>query len=364
MLAGVFLVRRSWRALGSCPADGPLLLLALCLCLSLAAGALQGSLPGLAMPLATACKQAEYLAGFLIARAVAPDWTLERAARLTFRTAAWLGAAALAERQLQVLMGIEEIRIRVFSHALWPDQTNHLAGFLALGAVLGLALRPQERTRLPFWIWTGLEGLILLGLMATGSRGALLATVAGALVFAAAQRSWKVLAAGILLLAAGVATQGRGGFTHELVVWQHSEIRQEAGAPRLPEMERNRLDVWTALRGDVLRFPLFGAGPGSRNRVFYESQWVMTLAEGGVLGLAALLLVLIALGRSAIAAGGALGAAMLGILACVVVQGFVTETLLVTRIAGPFWLLWGAFLSGRAHPPPGKLFPCIETRSQ
>ena len=49
--------------------DGPLALLMLCPLLSLAAGALQGTLPGLGMPLFTLLKLAEYLAGFLVVRA-------------------------------------------------------------------------------------------------------------------------------------------------------------------------------------------------------------------------------------------------------------------------------------------------------
>ncbi len=330
--------------------DGALLLLALCACLSLCAGALQGTLPGLGMPLATMGKQGEYLAGFLVARA--SGGSLERTARLAWRTSAWLGVVALAERGVMAWVGDEaDDGVRVFSNAIWPDQTNHLAGFMAFGAVLGLALAPREGSRLAFLGWLAGEGLILLGILATGSRGAFLAVVAAAAVFAVMRRTWKPLALGLLVLAAGASTRDRGGLLHEYKAYLVSEGFAEAGAPRLPETERNRLEVWTALRADVLRFPLLGTGPGSRNRVFYESQWVMTLAETGVLGLAALLLVLITLGRTALGVGGPWGAVFLGLLACVAVQGLVTESLLVTRIAGPFWLLWGAFLGGRAEIP-------------
>lgn len=319
---------------------------------SLAAGALQGTLPPGAVPVLTLVKSLQYLAGFGLARAL--GWPLASAVRCAWRWAGWVALAALAEGTLLLALGGDLRRERIFGNALFPDQTNHLAGFLALGAVLGLGLWPRGAGRRAVLGWMAREALIVAGLMATCSRGALLACAAGSLcaaIWGAGRRAIPWLLAGCV---AGLVVAGslRGGILAEWRVYLRSEALAEAGQSRIGDAERNRLEVWASLLPDIRRYPVLGTGPGSRNRVYYESQLMMTVAETGLVGLACLGGVLLALARAAARREDALGWALLGALVCVLTQGLVAETLIITRIAGPFWLVFGA-LVGEDGGMPG-----------
>lgn len=112
------------------------------------------------------------------------------------------------------------------------------------------------------------------------------------------------------------------------------------------------VDVWKRCFLNFDQFLFFGAGLGARHRLFYESQYVMTLTETGLFGLGTLCITLLlpaffALrriklrGTQGLLAGAwlsAWGALMLHNLSCV--------SLTVSKCAIVWWFLTGAFVGG------------------
>lgn len=113
-----------------------------------------------------------------------------------------------------------------------------------------------------------------------------------------------------------------------------------------------RLKQWEKAFSDTKNYLILGSGLGSRQRAFYESQWVMFLAETGIIGLllyfwliykASKLILKVFLNTNdnlykGLAAGYFSG--LVGLFA----QGFVCNVFIVTVIAAPFYVLLALIL--------------------
>jgi putative inorganic carbon (hco3(-)) transporter len=185
---------------------------------------------------------------------------------------------------------------------------NQLAGFLVLFVPLSVALYRVFDSRL------AKAGCLLLGLLAvpaalvTYSRGVLVALAALVLVFARNRRAWPLIAAAavVVVLLAPAA-------------W-HDRVA-DAGSLDRPEIA-TRLDFWEAAVAMFQENPLLGVGLNNfdvayvslerTGRTFLPGSglaapetahnlYLNTLAEQGLVGIAALGLLVVAVGRLALA---------------------------------------------------------------
>jgi O-antigen ligase len=190
----------------------------------------------------------------------------------------------------------------------WPfDNSNLYGGYLCLNAFLALAAQgvlaeyaeregrpPPAAFRLlgPF-ILPVLFPVLLLGVVSTGSRGALIGTVVGlALAGYLRLRSltvrWMVLVAAMLLVAAGA---GQWYLKQEPLVLQRLERTAEGDVKGAQE----RLMLWQAALDAFETHPLLGVGYGQfrnyahqatgENKLAHET-YLSIAAELGVAGLA------------------------------------------------------------------------------
>jgi hypothetical protein len=193
----------------------------------------------------------------------------------------------------------------------------------------------------------GLFGLVLggAGLLTTGSRMGLLAAGGGCLLAAAfaGLRTLPVLAAAGAL---GLAALPAGLLRRLLALAQGLE-----GTPALGSALGNRAVNWgLALEGFHQR-PWLGAGPGTRAMGFLDSELLLALEGGGVLGALALAALVAVLwlglrGRGNAGETGALGAMVVLSVGLVVLH--------ISRIALPFAILAGAGL--------GEQFAMVQKR--
>jgi O-antigen ligase len=116
----------------------------------------------------------------------------------------------------------------------------------------------------------------------------------------------------------------------------------------------DRLVAWKSAMSTVDLYPLLGLGAGARHRSYYDNQFIMTLAESGLVGLILLVLLLLALaralGRECGGPQGGYAAGALAGLAALSVHSLATATFIVTMTAGPFFWYAGMALSTCEEP--------------
>ena len=107
--------------------------------------------------------------------------------------------------------------------------------------------------------------------------------------------------------------------------------------------------MWNRSFWNFDKFFIFGSGLGVRHRLFYESQYVMTLTETGVVGMVSYLLLMLAPLRAVwgklknkISSGAFLGYCMAWV--GIMVHSLSCVSLTVVKIAIPFWMLSGIVL--------------------
>ena len=253
----------------------------------------------------------------LLAAAVAVVWFLwvrtlasEREHR---QVIAWslFGAAAIVAGVSFATRGIDPRAIYGLRYTLgwtgfgpFPNR-NHTADFLAMGAVIGFGCVTWAGSRKKWALLTAgivLLGVVLAAMLATESRGGLVAFAAGTLLYLALvvikARSRKALglaALAVILLGSVTAVLGAG----VLARFQSKEGGQVSNDTRV-EVWKNTVEMWKDA-------PLFGHGLDSFTQIFPmyqhldleqgvvlhpESSWLQWLAELGlipvVLALAAL----------------------------------------------------------------------------
>jgi len=117
------------------------------------------------------------------------------------------------------------------------------------------------------------------------------------------------------------------------------------------------MDVWKRCFWNFDQFWLFGAGLGARHRLFYESQYVLTLTETGLFGFSifiAMLMVpaLCALRRlNALGHQGLFAGAWLSAWAAFMLHNLSCVSLTVSKCAVVWWFLTGAFIGAMERKP-------------
>lgn len=113
------------------------------------------------------------------------------------------------------------------------------------------------------------------------------------------------------------------------------------------------VDVWKNSLWNFDRFFLLGSGLGSRHRLYYESQYVLVLAETGLIGIFAFALLLLAplreflkalSGRLSVEGKGLAFGWILGLVG-LAVHNISCVSLTVSKVAIPFWWLTGVLIA-------------------
>ena len=189
----------------------------------------------------------------------------------------------------------ETIGIRIFSIVQSP---NVLGGHMALASALILGMAWYEDRPAYRVLWLAGAGITGLTLLLTFSRGAWLAFAAAVLVltFVLDRRIFVILLVVALVVGLGLP-QIRGRFLH---IFTEEYLEKSA--------LDGRLGRWLRAYDQLRMRPLFGLGPGRYGGAvaarrfgiaYVDNYYVKTVAETGLVGLAAFLYWLGALGRAA-----------------------------------------------------------------
>jgi O-antigen ligase len=211
---------------------------------------------------------------------------------------------------------------------------NHFAGYGELGALmaLGLAvdrLRRDRDVRAPALLWAGASGWIVLAHLASRSRGGLVALGAGLLAFP------LLLAGRFSLRRAGLALAGAAAILAAAFWALPASTRERFTAATSDGSAPYRLRLFAASLRLAAAHPLVGSGlgtfadavtahrtgDGAVRATHAESDVLEIAAEGGLLGVAALLLAVRGVaaaarrrpGSSALAAGALAAAVALAV---------------------------------------------------
>ena len=210
---------------------------------------------------------------------------------------------------------------RTYERFWFHGQANHVGGALALGAIVGTALLREARWR----TWGAVLCVACIAaLWTTRSRESVVALAFSFALLAAFRFPRPAAIFGVLLLLLLLPLLDD--------LWMRFT---PAGSSLF-----DRMLHWRSALRTVPEYPLLGLGLGARHRHFYDNQYVMWLAEGGLLVLACflawMLQLLRALGqrrRDALALGLFCGVA--GML----IQGAAAVVFVATALAGPaLWL--------------------------
>ncbi len=182
-----------------------------------------------------------------------------------------------------------------------PMGTNAFGTTLFLGSViaLGFGYRAEGRAR-PLWFACALVSLV--GLIATQSRSALGAWVAGAVYL-----TWRELRAHprqlAVALASGIAVLGIAATAAPSVASRVGHVSTD--------LVVDRVQIWRIAWGIVESHPLLGTGPGTFQTMFNQRKpagferkwsahnlWLHYAVETGLLGLLSILSVVYAAGRA------------------------------------------------------------------
>lgn len=266
------------------------------------------------------------------------------------------------------------------THHYFSEQAGRAAmpfdtGVLAMGAfsmqmallsgTLALSLS-SRRLKATLWLTAVLNAF---GIVLAASRAALVGLAVAAVLVAWVRGGRKVVAASVLA--------GTLGLTAALAVFPTSTFSERTSATLLA-LSRGDIQntfgaraefMWPAYANLWLEHPILGAGKSAVPEVTVDllprdTQGVSTsttyvavadnnylrfMAEGGILGLATFLWLLLSIFRTALLQhrlahdrlSTGLSLAILAILAAMTAAAWFTDLFVVVRVAGPFWLLVG-----------------------
>jgi O-antigen ligase len=185
---------------------------------------------------------------------------------------------------------------------------NHLATFLNIAAMLGLAVTFWSRWPVAGKLISGYVTLTcLVGVLVTGSRGGYIACLVGLLVFGLLSlllvgklHSDRVMP---LILAGALLIVGLGWGVQQFR--QRSFLVQSRSSETLT-IDRIRLQLWQAAWKQFKLQPAVGTGSGTylyygrqfrhpsvqKDPVYAHNEYIQLLAEYGILGIAALVMVI------------------------------------------------------------------------
>jgi len=241
-----------------------------------------------------------------------------------------------------------------------------LSLFEALGAFIAFTLARFEPQRRVMWVVLGVFFLSHLFILNTGRTGQVLALAMLAVLMFQLLR-WKgVLIGGVaaaLLMTA--AWFGSAQFQQRLLVGAHDLQQYEQGESR--NSLGARLDFWSNSLKIIQDKPLSGHGTASLKQVYpaYASangwltdnphnEFLMVTIQWGVLAMALLLGLFIAMGRASGQLTPEAGAMMWGVLAAFALGGLFNSLLLDHREGMMFAMLVGLLLAWRPEPLAGN----------
>jgi hypothetical protein len=253
---------------------------------------------------------------------------------------------------------------RIYERGFFYGQSNHLGGTLAffISLMLGLTIFINNwRTRVP------LMGLVLISVYPffwTYSRQAQLNLIASLFVLGFfnlkyAKRYFKfifiliVLILSVLVLSSPLIRE-RMASIKEVVL--SNDIYSSSFAYRIYK--------WKQALSDTKDNFILGTGLGSRQRAFYEGQWIMWLAETGILGTLIFLglifkvftLLFVTFRHTNDNFYRGLAGGCLAGLAGLMVQSFVCNVFTITVIIGPFYVILALILASARKLMLGRLW--------
>ncbi len=276
----------------------------------------------------------------------------ERTSRLFLRVFCLLGLAAACygywEHFFPLSKAVYPNYYRLFERFPFQGDANHLGGFFVIwiGFFLGFFLKSSNRRDSAL----ALLGLIfvffpLLWTYSRKSYFALAGVLFFALIFLKERRKVLLVICLFVLLALLLPTR-------------MAERLMDLGEALTSTDEfhsswAGNWIMWTRVMWNFSQFFLFGSGLGSRHRLYYESQYVLILAETGMVGLTVFVYLWISLIRQflivpyrgldprtqAMALGWFLGFAGL------VIHSASCVSWTVAKVAIPFWFLTGTVLA-------------------
>ncbi len=268
-----------------------------------------------------------YSLGHRLPRAVPYAWALAMVA---------FAAYGIAETRFPLEVA-EGLRYRSYERGFFDRQANHAAYALVLGGLTGLGMLAHSRWR---GLGLALVLLCLAGLWGTGSRegvAALAAGLAAMLLLRLPALLWAAPLVFVLLCMALPA-----GFWDALLRPDGSFF--------------DRILHWKAALATVDQHPVLGLGLGARHRRFYDSQYIMLLAETGLAGLLFFSWWVAALARALWHGARAPGASVFAAaafcaLVALCVQSLACVGFVVTMMAGPCYWLAGVSLARQRELP-------------
>ncbi len=237
---------------------------------------------------------------------------------------------------------------RLFERFPFHGDANHIGGFLVLwlGFFLGLFLAVEKRSQTIILLASFF--FVLSPLLWTYSAKSYLA-LASVFIFAFFfQPGRKKLILLLLLMSLSTVFLSRHLWERLAHIWESLSSTN----PYASSWASNWA-MWQGALWNFNQFFLLGSGLGSRHRYFYESQYVLVLAETGILGLGCFLWTFVTLTRQAVLnlkqslpgleKGYALGW-LLGFVG-LAIHSTTCVSWTVVKVAIPFWFLTGFVLA-------------------
>ncbi len=237
---------------------------------------------------------------------------------------------------------------RLFERPPFHGDANHIGGFLVLwmGFFTGRFLKTESRREQVVLLFSLLlTFFVLIWTYSRKSYFALAGALLVAFLFSGGRRRLLVLISLFIL----------SGFLLPTRLGERLLDLAEAFSSTDPlhSSWAGNLSMWKEAFWNFDHFFLFGAGLGSRHRLFYESQYVLVLTETGLAGMVAFLLLCLApvrevlhfLRRSlAVNDRGMAVGYMVGFLG-LAIHNFSCVSWTVSKIAIPFWFLTALVLA-------------------
>ncbi len=167
---------------------------------------------------------------------------------------------------------------------------NHFGLVCAIAAALALGAFPLTRSRWAIGAWAGIEILLIVGVLGSGSRAALLAVVV--MSFVLLLKYWRSLGLRLsrlaLLAVIVVASAGAFHYVSEVRVTHGAFARLVGDVAGVEDSNSERLRGYAGAVRDFVSSPLVGVGFSYIGVV--ENLALQFLQSGGVLGLAGLVI--------------------------------------------------------------------------
>ncbi len=286
----------------------------------------------------------------------------ERASRLFLRAFFLLGIAAAGygywEHFFPFSKAVYPNYYRLFERFPFQGDANHLGGFFVLWSAFFLGSFLKSSSRRDSLLLLLALVFVFFPFIWTYSRKsyfALAGVLAFSLIFLKERRKIIFLGSLFVLLALLLPTRMAERLMDLGEVLTDTDPFHSSWA--------GNWGMWEQVFWNFGYFFLFGSGFGSRHRLFYESQYVLILAETGMVGLLAFAYLCVTLIRQLLifpyrsldpkTQGMVLGW-LLGFLA-LVIHSASCVSWTVAKVAIPFWLLTGVVLARLRQVPAGMV---------